>query len=336
MKKLLLSLTIGWLLGGTTDAQDVHFSQYDFSPLHQSAAQTGNFNGDYRFTAIHRVQYRSVTVPYKSIGASFDMKINANDEKRSWWSTGLVFENDVTGDARYKTTNVEFSLAWNGFIDTYRKHQLVLALQPGWMQNGLNFSELYFGSQYDGDNFNPNLPSGEYLNRSGSSNFNINAGLGYHYHFSETSQLQLTLGWNHINQPSITFLNDSAKLLSRYTGVGSINVKLSDRLVIVPQVLWYRQGKFNQFNGGACLQLITPEYEARSYSIQAGLFYRSKDALIARLGAGTGNFNAGFAYDFNISDLKRASNGRGAYEIALSYIIIKVKPLKINPPCPVY
>ncbi len=107
-------------------------------------------------------------------------------------------------------------------------------------------------------------------------------------------------------------------------------------MVLVPQVLWYRQGKFNKFNGGACIQLITPEYEARNYNIQAGLFYRSKDALIARLGAGTGNFNAGFAYDFNISDLKRASNGRGAYEIALSYIIIKVKPLKINPPCPVY
>ncbi|MFZ7168732.1 MAG: type IX secretion system membrane protein PorP/SprF [Bacteroidota bacterium] len=111
---------------------------------------------------------------------------------------------------------------------------------------------------------------------------------------------------------------------------------LSEKISLQPQVLFYRQGKFSQLNGGANVQLHSLENNFKNFRFSAGVFYRNKDAVIARIGAGIGNLDAGFAYDFNTSDLKRASNGRGAYEVALSYIITKVKPLKKNPPCPVY
>lgn len=336
MKNLLLCIITICLFCLNAAGQDVHFSQFDFSPLHQSAAQTGNFKGDYRLTAINRVQYKSVTVPYKSLGASVDMNIAKTDEKKSWWSAGLLFENDVTGDADYKTTIVDVSVAWNSFLDENKKHQLTLAIQPGWMQNGLNFSELYFGSQYDGDIFDPNLPTGENPERSSYSNFNLNAGAAYKYVFSENSDFNIVFGASHLNQPDISFLNDKAKLFTRLTGIGALNLFLSEKISLQPQVLFYRQGKFSQLNGGANVQLHSFENNLKNFRFSAGLFYRNKDAIIARIGAGIGNLDADFAYDFNTSDLKKASNGRGAYEVALSYIITKVKPLKKNPPCPIY
>jgi hypothetical protein len=63
---------------------------------------------------------------------------------------------------------------------------------------------------------------------------------------------------------------------------------------------------------------------------------RTKDAIYPSIGLDYNELNVGFSYDINTSDLKRASNSRGAYEISLTYIIKKVKPLPVHPPCPVY
>lgn len=334
MKKIFLHIAIVFLFAEFASAQDVHFSQFDFSPLHQSAANTGNFNGDYRFTAIHRNQYRSVTVPYKSVGASLDMNHKLTDDKMSYWSSGLMFEQDKTGDAGYSTLDIELSVAWNKFLDNDKKHRITIGLQPGWFQNGLNFSELYFGNQYDNGSFNSNLPNNENPEETKHSNFNLNAGLGYKYIFSEMSDMQLVLGFNHLNKPNLSYYGDKSPLNMRFTALALFDIRMSERIFIHPQLLYYNQNKFNQINGGANVTFHSAD--TKDYRFTGGVFYRNKDAIIGRLGAGYNNLDIGFAYDFNISDLKRASNGRGAYEIALTYIIHTVKPLQKNPPCPVY
>lgn len=334
--KQVFALILSCLLTGWAFAQDIHFSQYDFSPLHQSAANTGNFKGDYRFTAIHRNQYRSVTVPYKTIGASFDMKLGMHDDARGFWSAGLLFEQDKTGDANFGTLNAEVSVAYHLFIDADKKQEIVLGIQPGFFQNGLDFGNLYFGNQYDSTFYNPAIANGESLDNSKHAAFNFNAGVVYRYAFTDESDAQLVIGLNHINQPGITFYNDTVSLFMRMTGELLFNFKLNDQISLQPQVLYYNQKKFRQWNAGSNITFRTNATEYKSYRFLAGVFIRPKDAVIARIGVGYNNLDIGFAYDFNTSDLKRASNGRGAYEIALKYIITKVKPLKKNPPCPVY
>jgi hypothetical protein len=44
-------------------AQDIHFSQFDQAMLWQNSAQVGAFNGQFRFAANQRNQWRSVTTP---------------------------------------------------------------------------------------------------------------------------------------------------------------------------------------------------------------------------------------------------------------------------------
>lgn len=339
MKKkihFLFCIAVCTVLSSVAFGQDTHFSQFDFSPLHQNAANTGKFKGDYRFTAIYRNQYKSVTVPYKTIGASLDANIGLNNDKRGYWSAGLVVEQDKTGDGNYGTLDLDFSVAYNYFLDDDKNHLITIGLQPGLMQHKLDFDNFYFGNQYDSTFYDPNLPNNETLDRSKNSLFNINTGLYYTFKFAEGSDVNAGMGLHHLNKPNLSFYGDREPLAMRLTGEFIANLKLTEQIYLHPQVLYYSQNKFQQINAGANVSLRTSKSEFKSYRFSLGAFYRVKDAVIGRVGVGYNNWDLGFAYDVNTSDLKRASNNRGAYEIALKYIITKVKPVKKSPPCPVY
>ena len=65
-------------------------------------------------------------------------------------------------------------------------------------------------------------------------------------------------------------------------------------------------------------------------AIQFGLWARisnhwqkalETDALILSTRLDYNQFSVGFSYDLNISSLRPASNGNGAFEIALNYLI---------------
>ena len=60
-----------------SQAQDVHFTQFNASPMLVNPALTGAFGGEWRASAIYRDQWRSVVggAAFKTIAASFDMPI---------------------------------------------------------------------------------------------------------------------------------------------------------------------------------------------------------------------------------------------------------------------
>ena len=53
-------------------SQDIHYSQFYNSPLNLNPANTGMFDGDFRFAANQRTQWRSVTVPFSTFSLSAD------------------------------------------------------------------------------------------------------------------------------------------------------------------------------------------------------------------------------------------------------------------------
>ena len=72
-----LAVALAFTMQGTQDvqAQDVHFTQFNAAPLIVNPAFTGNFSGKMRASAIYRDQWRSVTVPFKTIAISVDAPI---------------------------------------------------------------------------------------------------------------------------------------------------------------------------------------------------------------------------------------------------------------------
>ncbi|NJK86634.1 MAG: type IX secretion system membrane protein PorP/SprF [Bacteroidales bacterium] len=59
-----------------TKAQDIHFSGYQASPLFINAANTGNFEGNWRLAGTYRDQWRALSNPFTTAGISFDKRIS--------------------------------------------------------------------------------------------------------------------------------------------------------------------------------------------------------------------------------------------------------------------
>ena len=64
------------LLPFTIKAQDLHFSQFNENPSLINPALTGA-NSVMRASAVYRDQWRTVTVPYKTYGVSFESRFKA-------------------------------------------------------------------------------------------------------------------------------------------------------------------------------------------------------------------------------------------------------------------
>ena len=73
-----------------------------------------------------------------------------------------------------------------------------------------------------------------------------------------------------------------------------------------------------------------PSTGPNSIAVGAGLWYRTKDALIAMTSIRYNRWTMGFSYDFNFSQLTPASQYRGGFEIALIYT--NFIPPRSNPP----
>ena len=87
---------------------------------------------------------------------------------------------------------------------------------------------------------------------------------------------------------------------------------------------------------GTSLRININDKPGKLYNFYMGGFLRTSDAIIFSAGLDYNFLHAAFSYDINTSDLERASNNKGGPELSLIYIIKKVKPTKIKPPCPVY
>jgi hypothetical protein len=71
--------------------------------------------------------------------------------------------------------------------------------------------------------------------------------------------------------------------------------------------------------GGALYSWKLDAEEDPKYVLHAGAFLRWKDALIPVAKLEFKPFSVSVSYDANLSQLKTASNGRGGFELALTY-----------------
>ena len=104
-------------------AQDIHFSQFNFSPLNQNPANTNLFDGDYRFVGNYRNQWPSVPVRYNTFSASAEMNF-ATLKNGDRIGGGLVFFFDRAGDSRFTSLNTALSVSYSKTLDKNWRHRL--------------------------------------------------------------------------------------------------------------------------------------------------------------------------------------------------------------------
>lgn len=307
-------------------AQDFHLSQHDAAPLYLNPALVGQFDGKYRIHGHYRTQWGSLSSKsYKTAAISFDMPFDK-------MAIGGQIINRRAGAGDYNALGILLNAGYSFTIDKAKTHKFSFGLQAGVIQKSVDFDQLYFEEQYtttDGGSFDQSLPNGETF---GSSSFwlpDVNIGVVYYYG-KDQMRINPFVGVSafHLTQPNETFYGDESKLPLRYIAHGGAKVNLSEKIQLMPKLLFMRQENAQEINYGLMLH-----YHLKGSIILLGPTYRSADAFILEAGLKIGSYEAKIGYDFNTSELSDFSDGKGGFEISLTYIpkIFKPNPIKNCP-----
>lgn len=313
-------------------AQDIHFTQFDASPLTINPAFTGGFDGTVRAAAIYRDQWRSILgsdAAFKTISASVDAPILRDLSVDDYLAAGIQLYSDKAGDGNLSNTSVLASIAYHKFLgggnSTDPNKVLTVGLQGGYSSKSVDLSKLYFSDEYINGNFNPGTSS-EYQNLNNDNRyFTINAGIAWSHSPSERFGYTLGMGANNLNQPNDNFtkkINSEVGLAMRYTAQAGFIWYTGDRLSIRPGLLYQSQATATEVTVGSEFNYIVgiPEDRPLTTSVFVGVWSRLQDAMMVTAGVEHKNIRFGVSYDYNNSDLKPASNGNGAFEISIRYV----------------
>lgn len=321
MQRIIYAIAILVFSAITAKGQlDSHFSQYQHTPLLVNPAKAGQIDGDMRLIANYRNQWSSVTVPFSTVAASYDMRIPKYFGKScSYFGAGIVLLNDQAGDANFRRTNANLALTYNQSLSKRGKPTYMsVGLMVGGGQHTFDPNKLFFDSQFNGDIFDTGLSSGEEFSRNSLLYLDISAGLNFAIALGDKSGVSVGLGMYHLNRPNVSFMEDGdAQLYSRvvFSVDGSIALGEDSKLAVLPTLVFMGQGPDRSFTVGSLLKYTSNERVA----ISVGGVYRSGDAFIPMLRLDYKPVAIALSYDINVSNLSAASNSNGAMELSLIF-----------------
>ena len=335
MKKIFTTATflISALLS-VSFAQDIHFSQYNLTPLVINPAQAGAYK-TIEAIANYKSQWTSISPnAYRTYMISADGRLKQKKWKTKWLAAGLNLYNDKAGDGNMKTTQVNGSFGYHTQLDD--KNTLGGALVAGYSARSIDYSQLTWDEQYKNGTFDPVAnPSGEtYL--QGKNKFGYpDVGMGILYQYNKGQMystandmiiIRSGLALWHLNQPKYSFYgNSKEKLYMKIVGHAEaiIGVK-NTNLAFLPGILYMHQGPSHEFLPGCYFRYMLREESkftgyVKGASIMVGTHMRFKDAFIPSVQLEVAEYTLGFSYDMNVSGLKSATSGKGGFEISLRY-----------------
>lgn len=314
-------------------SQDVHFSQFNMSPLTLNPGLAG-VNYNYEAIVNYKDQWRGVAVPYKTFAVSADSRIRKKDYKNSFWAGGINVFSDRAGDAKMGITQANLTAAYHLAIAKYQT--LGIGLQGGFAQRSMNFSALKWANQYDQDNgYNPDLPSGEQGTISSFTYGDVGGGLVWAYNntsglvqVEDNREMKANLGVAvyHARQNYSFYKTSNEKLYPKYVchGNGVLSLPNSRNVALVPGFMFLSQGPAKEFYFGTMIRYNLQQEskytdEKKLICFYAGLYCRVGDAVTPMFIMERAPYSMSLSYDVNISKLAAASKTRGGLEIALRY-----------------
>lgn len=329
MKAKIIILSMG--LAAASFAQDVHFSNMDYSPLTLNPALAGA-NDDIQVITNYRTQWNSVGAPYETIALSGDMRLNSNKRtKKGHLAVGINFFNDRAGVQQISTNNANLNVAYHLMVD--REHTVGLGMYTGFGGRALDPAGGQWSSQYQNGAYNENLPSLENFANINFSYFDVGAGMVYTYNSQETGMrandgVRVNAGYAvfHVNRPDFSFIgNGEDPLYMRHSIFANSTIGIGSTTMSIDPGLYVQfQGPSREILFGADYRVLLSEGSKvtgriKRSSVAIGGFFRNQDAFIVRTMFDYAGFGIGFAYDFNVSSLSEVSRGRGGAEFFLRW-----------------
>lgn len=311
MKQYLLLLCLVFA-GMSLSAQDVHFSQFNASPLTLNPALTGKLDCSYRGVINYRNQWQSIPAPYVTFSAGVDGSFFERKLRGSSLGVGLLLMNDVAGDGNLSELGINLSTAYHQRIG--KGTLLSGGVQFTFTQRGLNTQKLIFT-----DDIGPNgqiTGNGEVLSRPNPSYADVQAGLHLSSVVNRNFSFNIGGAFYHITEPVESFYSNDFenRKEARIVGHGGMSFAVGERVAINPSFQYMQQGTATELNIGSSVG-----YFLESATVFGGLWHRYQDAMIVLIGLGISDLTFGVSYDISVSDITKANNGRGGFELSLAY-----------------
>lgn len=334
VKKYLLTLLTAYCLLPAGKAQDIHFSQYFSTPLTISPSNTGNYVGDWRVMANYRTQWKEIAKPYTTESVAADKQFYLGNQKIS---AGLLIINDRSGGT-FQVNKIQLSGAYHR---TFGKHGLHAGIQPGFTMKSIGRNET-FPDQFSWSTgkFDSNMPNSESSLTFRMNYFDLNVGVGYDVKFKK-AEIFTSYAIYHVNFPKETFLGNNNILKPRHVGSLGLTWYCAPKITVQPSLCVMGTDRASEFLMGArAFYSIDQDYSI-SKSLFLGGYFRHgfsnlTDAAFAVIGMNYKQYYGGVSYDFTISQLKTASNYRGALELSFIYTGLSTRLTKTAIPCDRY
>lgn len=324
--KRLLTFTLAALAFFSLQAQDIHFSQFNASPLTLNPALTGKLECTYRAAINYRNQWNAIPAPYVTYSAAFDAAIGREKFNGSSIGLGVLGFNDRSGDGNLTNTTLGLSLAYHQRIG--ESSFLSAGFQGAFVNSSVDMANLVFPNMIGPNGVIAGSVSGEAYEPVQYADLNV----GMHWS-SVFDGFSFNLGgaYYHALEPNVSLLgNDDITLPARLVIHGGFTAEIGDYYSLSPSILFMNQAGAEQLNTGASLG-----YHMDEAALYFGVWHRyagdigaiggadnqfgNSDAIIALVGIEFSSLLLGFSYDITISEAAQANNSRGGFELSLSY-----------------
>ena len=243
----LLALAYLILQSALVMSQDIHFSNWQMSPLNLNPANTGLFEGDGRIIFNYRNQWKSVPVPYNTYSFGADFNLKKSFFKQTQQAIGVLFNQDVSGDGRYQITDLK--VPFNHKFSFKRDSGLTVALGvlAGITNISVNVNRLSFDKQWDGDAYNEVLGNGESFAKQSKIFADVSLGTVIQKQFNSKIKASFGYGISHLNTPNISFNNTlGANLRIRHNESFQLNYSFNNISAIMFEYYGNQQQKFKE------------------------------------------------------------------------------------------
>jgi type IX secretion system PorP/SprF family membrane protein len=306
------------LLCFALQAQDIHFSQYYFSPLSLNPANTGNYKGDYRLFGNYRSQWRDLDKGYNTYSFGGDANFFPSNLELSG---GLIFINDLSAK-NLGVTKIFPSGAWHTKLAGFRLH---LGLQPGLVIKSVDFNKHSYPNQLNWEKgyFDSSLPNHE-AGGQRFSYFDLNIG-GLVSRRMGKFEPELGAAFFHVNNPPESFADSKrSRLPMRNVFNAAVTASVTPAIIAKVHSMYGATTKATDWITGVQMEYVLARDPFYHNSVFVGFMWRdglsrNTDAGIATIGVNYGPYTLGLSYDVTVSELKTSVDSKGAYEIALIY-----------------
>jgi type IX secretion system PorP/SprF family membrane protein len=342
-KRVILFFIFVALLYNNSEAQDSHFSQYDYSPLTINPSLT-SIDKKIQIILHHKDQWKPLN-GFRTDELSFELRFDPTNWKKIKTRTaqykeskekgvgfGINIFSDKAGDGNMQNFFAGLSIAYH--LPLNEKNRISLGLQGGIEQRSINPNGLRYNNQYDQSGiYDPNMSSGEIYNSIKQTNEKVSAGLTYSYGkgnennvVNDNKLFKIGMALDHFFRPPQVYIFQQNSISyykwtihaqgslgikgSLYSIRGSSNILIQgkQREVLIGFFLKYRMKDAARYTG-----------IKKEMAVSVGSYYRYKDAIIPCLQYEMARFAIGISYDLNTSLLNKATKGQGGIEVTLRF-----------------